>query len=138
MTANVTAQDRYLELTQEFPVRPIRSEEELLAAIARIDSLLPLRRDAPELSPDEEDYLEALGMMVHRYEEVHHPLPEMSGVEILKFLMSENELSIRGLAEEIEVPFSTLGAILAGRRKISPRVREALTNRFAMHPSAFI
>ncbi|MHC5538991.1 hypothetical protein ACYOEI_12300 [Singulisphaera rosea] len=33
---------------------------------------------------------------------------------------------------------TTLGAITAGTRRIRPRVRDALAERFAMHPSAFI
>ncbi|MHC5538992.1 helix-turn-helix domain-containing protein [Singulisphaera rosea] len=136
--SNATATSRYLELVREFPIRLIRSDEELREFIARINSLMPIGDDVPELTPDEDDYIEALGAMVERYEAEHDPIPEMSGVDMLKFLLAENELSLRTLADQTGIPFTTLGSITAGTRRISPRVREALAKRFKMHPTAFV
>ena len=49
-----TLGDRYFELITRFPLRPIRSDDELERAIAVVNPLI----DQPELSADEDAYLE--------------------------------------------------------------------------------
>jgi hypothetical protein len=51
---------RLFELIRPFPLRPIRSDDELGQAIALIDSLLA----QPSLDMDEDDCLEVLGDLV--------------------------------------------------------------------------
>ena len=51
-------------LLQQFPLRPIRCDEQLDRAIQIIDSLL----DRPNLDEGEQDYLEVLSDLVHAYE----------------------------------------------------------------------
>ena len=74
--------DGYLDLVGQFPLRPIRSEKKLDRAIAMINSLL----DRDRLSPAEADYLDVLGDLVERYEDKHHPIPDVSDGEMLRFL----------------------------------------------------
>jgi HTH-type transcriptional regulator / antitoxin HigA len=64
------ADDNYLGLVREFPLRPIRSDAELDRAIAIIDSLIT--RD--DLKLGEEDYVDVLSDLVHRYEAEHDPI----------------------------------------------------------------
>lgn len=59
----------YLELVRRFPLRPIRTEEELDAATVVIHSLI----DKEVLTPPEDDYLDVLSDLVIAYEEVHYP-----------------------------------------------------------------
>ena len=65
------AGDLYFELVRRFPLRPIRSEQDLDRAIAVVDSLI----DKGELSQDEDDYLDVLGDLVRKYETENHPAP---------------------------------------------------------------
>ena len=53
--------DRYFELVKRFPLRPLRSEAELDAAIVVIDRLT----DCDRLEPGEQDYLDVLGDLPH-------------------------------------------------------------------------
>src|SRR6266849_1941389 len=77
--------DTYLALVRRFPLRPIRSEAELDAAIAMIDELT--YRD--DLDPGEADYLDVLGDLVQRYEDRAHPITtdDLSGAEMLAHLI---------------------------------------------------
>lgn len=126
------APDPYMALIRAFPLRPIHSEAELDAAIAVIDAL-----SDRALEPGEQDYLDVLATLVEAYEDAHDPLPALSGVEALRFLIAQNGLSQAGLARETGLPETTLSEILSGKRGISPRVRTALGLRFAVAPSLF-
>jgi hypothetical protein len=53
---NATESDRYLELLQQFPPRPIKSEEEFLSVQNVIDKLL----DAEKMTLEQRDYLNVL------------------------------------------------------------------------------
>jgi len=80
--------DSYIQLLQQFPPRPISNDEELEATQAVIDKLL----DRPQLSQDESDYLNVLGMLVFDYEQKGEPIPDIYGVELLKVLLAERQL----------------------------------------------
>jgi len=55
----------YIALIQRFPLKPITSDEELIHAIAVIDSLI----DRDQLDSDEQKYLNELSTLVMNYEE---------------------------------------------------------------------
>jgi HTH-type transcriptional regulator / antitoxin HigA len=57
--------DAYLELVQRFPLKHLRSDRELAAAIEMLKSLL-IRGD---LVAGEQDYLDVLTDLVERYED---------------------------------------------------------------------
>ena len=54
----------------KFPPRPILSEEDFEATQAQIDTLV----DKREITQDERDYLEVLGILVCDYEQKHKPV----------------------------------------------------------------
>src|SRR5437764_10183324 len=91
LTRNITTsrglygkrEDRYLELVRQFPLRPLRSDSDLDAAIAMIDSLL----DQVRLSTPEQDYLDVLSDLVEAYEEEAVPIRSVSDPEMLRFLI---------------------------------------------------
>jgi hypothetical protein len=73
--------DRYLELVLENALRNTHSEEEHQHAIATLDRLSDRGNDR---TADETEYLLALAVFVEKYEEEHHPIPPVSGVEMLR------------------------------------------------------
>ena len=79
--------DAYLALVRALPLRPIRSDVELDRAIAMIDSLI----DRDELNADEEDYLDVLSDLVHRYEAEHDPIAPVADAEMIRFLLESND-----------------------------------------------
>jgi HTH-type transcriptional regulator / antitoxin HigA len=88
-----SSSDRYHELLMEFPPRSITSTDELEATQAVIDRLL----DSPKLTPEETDYLNLLGILVHEFEDKHVPIPDLQGVELLKALIDELDLKQKDL-----------------------------------------
>jgi hypothetical protein len=83
-----TPGDCYLELVRENPLRVIHSEEEYQRAIATLDRL----NDRGSCrSADETEYLLALAEFVEEYEEEHHPIPPVSCVDMLRYLIETHQ-----------------------------------------------
>jgi HTH-type transcriptional regulator / antitoxin HigA len=125
--------DSYLRLVRAFPLRPIRSDSGLDRAIAVIDSLI-VRED---LDPGEEDYLDVLGDLVHKYEAEHDPIAPVADADMVRFLLESNEMAQTELAQRSEIAESTISEILAGKRKLSRRHIEALSRVFRVSPAVF-
>ena len=131
-TRRPAGRDPYMNLIRAFPLRPLRTGADLDAAVAVVDALTDR-----ELVPEEQDYLDVLATLVAAYEDAREPLPELNGVEALRWLIAENGLSQAGLSRDTGIPETTLSEILSSKRGISPRVRSALARRFAVAPSLF-
>ena len=125
--------DRYLEMLRAFPPRPIHNDDEHRRAIEVINGLI----DRVPLTTEEEDYLEVLGLLVGDYEDSIYDHPEYSGVELLHYLIEEHGVSQAELARETGIPVQSLSDILHGKRRISPKVREKLAERFGVPASLF-
>ncbi len=77
------AEDRFLDLVREFPLRPLENEDDLDRAIAMMDRLLDLGES--RRSRDEYDYLNTLGLIIMEYEDIHWPMPsDLEEREILR------------------------------------------------------
>ena len=81
--SSVPAGDRYLDLVRECPLRVIRSEPDYGQAIAMLDRLSDLGNDR---TSDETEYLLSLTVLVKKYEDEHHLMPPVSGVDMLRYL----------------------------------------------------
>ncbi len=124
----------YLDLIRELPLRPIRSEAELDRAIAMVDAL----SDRGTLSPDEHDYLLVLCGLIEIYEDEHHPIPVVSGVPMLRYLLDSKGIPQARVAAEAGIAESTLSEILAGKRKLGVRYIAALAGYFKVDPGLLI
>jgi HTH-type transcriptional regulator/antitoxin HigA len=80
--------------------------------------------------------LDTLGTLLHAYEEQHHPIPECSGVEVLRFLMEEHALTQSDLPEVGSQ--GVVSDILRGKRELNLRQIRALAKRFHVSPAVFI
>lgn len=124
--------DYYSELLQQFPPRPIKSDEELETMQERVNSLL----DQPELMPDEQDYLNLLGTLIYQYEQSQDFIPDIYGVELLKVLIEE-----RGLKQKDLVPVfkteSIVSDVLNGKRDLNKKHIQRLANFFNLSPAVF-
>jgi HTH-type transcriptional regulator / antitoxin HigA len=65
------AADHYMELVRQFPLRPIRTKREYVAAAQVMDSLAIRGEDG--LDQDELDYLEVLTNLVETYDQQYCP-----------------------------------------------------------------
>ena len=124
--------DKYLELINKFPPRPIHSNEELEAIQELVDSLL----DKPQMTPEEYEYLNVLGALISDYERIQEPILDIYGVELLKALLSERDLRQKDLVSIFKTE-SIVSDILRGKRELTARHIQELANFFNLSPAVF-
>ena len=107
-------QDEYVELVRAFPLVSIRDDEHLAEALSVIDRLT----DLPQRSAAEDAYLGALTDLVETYESAHVQFPPISGVEALRYLMTENGLSQADLVPIFGAP-SIVSEVLSGKCRLA-------------------
>ena len=108
-------EDRYLELIRRFPLRPLRTDSDLDAAIAAIDSLV----DRDRLTAPEQDYLYVLSDLVEDYEHAAVPIKPVSDLVLFRFLIESKQVTQARIAAETGIAESTISAILSGKRKLN-------------------
>jgi len=107
------ATDKYLELLKQYPPRPIHNEEDLEMMQEVINRLL----DKPQLTAEEREYLNVLGSLIYEYEENQEPIPDIYGIELLKFILEERNLQNQDLLSIFESK-STMDNILDGQQEL--------------------
>jgi HTH-type transcriptional regulator / antitoxin HigA len=127
------AKDPYLELVLRFPLRPIRSDEELDRAVRMIDSLL----DRRDLVQAEEDYLEVLGDLVEQYEGNAHPMPPVCDAEMLRHLIEAKGVSQTEISGATGIADSTISEVLKGKRSLNRSHIGKLAKYFNVSPNVF-
>jgi HTH-type transcriptional regulator/antitoxin HigA len=136
MTAIVTPPgDRYLEMVRENHLRVIHSEEEYRRAIATLDRLSDRGNSR---TAAETEYLLALAVFVEKYEEEHHPIPPVSGADMLRHLIETRQKTLREFAAGTGLADSTISEIVAGKRKLSVKQVEALARFFKVKAAVFL
>ena len=124
----------YFELVLRFPLRPIRSDKELNAAVKMVDSLLS-RKD---LVPEEEDYLEVLSDLIEQYESETHPIAPVSDVEMLRHLIEAKDVSQTEVSKATGIADSTISEVLKGKRSLNRDHIGKLSKYFGISPNVFV
>ncbi|HBC42447.1 helix-turn-helix domain-containing protein [Pseudanabaena mucicola] len=122
----------YIDLLTEFPPRPIYSEQDLDAVQKVVDDLI----DRGNLSDDEKDYMNVLCTLVEQYEQIHHPIPDIYGVELIEALLEEFDLKQKDLVPIFKTE-SIVSAVLNGHRKLMTEHIEKLAGFFHVSPAVF-
>jgi HTH-type transcriptional regulator / antitoxin HigA len=123
----------YLRLVRAFPLRPIRTEDELDRAIEVIDSLL----DRDDLDPAEADYLDVLGDLVRSYEDEHDPIEDVSDADMLAHLIDAKGVTQADVARGARIAVSTISEVLSGKRTLSRTHIGKLARYFGVDPGTF-
>ena len=108
MTGLTIPSPYYLSLITEFAPRPITNDLELSITQQRINTIL----DQKNLSQDDRDYINVLGMLVYDYEEKNEQFPKLTDGELLHTLMEDYNLEIRdflGIFEQEQTILDILG-----------------------------
>lgn len=125
--------EKYLKLVNQFPPRPIVTDDDLETTQEVINQLL----DKPYLTSEEEDYLEVLGTLVYNYEQKQGDLiPDIYGVDLLKVLMEEHNLKQKDLVSIFKTE-SIVSDILKGKRQLTNRHIQELAEFFHVSPAVF-
>ena len=116
------------------PLFSIRDEVEYDKAIVTLNALID------EVGTDEQhplyELLDTLGTVIHAYEEKNHPIPDCSGVEVLKLLMEEHQFEPADLT--VLGPPNTVLEILNGERDLTVTHIHALAETFQVSPAVFV
>jgi HTH-type transcriptional regulator / antitoxin HigA len=131
----VRASTSYLALARELPIRPLRSDEELDAAIAMVDRLLSRRKPLDE---QEQGYLDSLSHEIERYEALAYPMPNVSAEAMLRHLIEAKGVTLSQAAADTGIALSTISAVLSGKRKLNRNHIETLAPYFGVEPGAFL
>jgi len=125
--------DTYMELICRVPLRPLRSDAQLLRAIAMVDSLI----DRDKLDQDEQDYLDVLGDLVERYESTEHPIAPVSDADMLRHLIEAKGVLQSDVARATGIAESTICSVIAGKRTLSRTHIGKLSRYFHVEPGVF-
>jgi HTH-type transcriptional regulator / antitoxin HigA len=116
------------------PLLIIRNDREYNAAVKRMNELLD------EIGTNEKhplySLLDTLGTLIQVYEEEHFPMPESSGIDVLRFFIEEHGLTQSDLPEVGSQ--GVVSEVLNGKRELNVRQIRALADRFKVSPAAFV
>jgi len=90
----------------------------------------------PDPTPEEEEAIELMTLLVERYEQERFPIPAAEPADVLRFLLEHNGLSQRDIAPELGSE-STVSLVLSGRRKLNRDHIARLSRRFKVSPAVF-
>jgi HTH-type transcriptional regulator / antitoxin HigA len=127
-------EDHYLDLIRRFPLRPLRTEADLDAAVAVIDELI----DRAALTAPEQDYLDVLSDLVETYEAEMIPMRPVGDAELLRFLIEHKSVSQTEAASGAGIAESTISEVLAGKRKLNRGQIAKLARYFDLDPGVFL
>jgi HTH-type transcriptional regulator/antitoxin HigA len=80
--------------------------------------------------------METLCLLIESYETRHYPKPEVSGNEVLQFLMEQNALTPSDLPEIGNI--DEVSEIINGQRELKARQIRDLSERFHVSPEVFL
>jgi HTH-type transcriptional regulator/antitoxin HigA len=87
-------------------------------------------------SPDEEEAIELMTLLVERYESERFPVPEAEPADVLRALLEWNGLSQRDIAPDLGGE-STVSLVLSGKRHLNREHIARLSRRFNVSPAVF-
>lgn len=116
------------------PLRPIRTEDDYSEAVEALNQLLDAGA-AGERHPLA-NLVATLGELIGDYDDQHYPAAEVSGIEMLRFLMREHGLTQSDLPEVGSQ--GVISEILGGKREMNLRHVKELKSRFGVSADAFV
>ena len=125
--------DTYMELVQRFPLKTIKNDDEHARATAVISELIGRKLDGGA-----GDYLDALLVLVTKYEDEHHAIDEeTTPQEALRALMAFNDLTQADVGRIIGSE-PAVSMFLKGDRDLSKTQIKKLAERFKVSTDLFL
>ncbi|MFJ3482781.1 type II toxin-antitoxin system HigA family antitoxin [Pseudomonas sp. NPDC090202] len=110
------------------------TEEEYDLLVRSLDELLDIIGES-EIHPLNRLAI-LIGNAIEAYDHEHRPMPQVSGIETLRYLMREHGLN-QGDLPEVGTQ-SVISEILSGKRQINLRQVRQLSERFSVPVEVFI
>ncbi len=114
-------------------ITAVNNDDDLAAAVARVDELFKANPDILNAGPDHPEYqeLNAIADLVFAYEDIHCPMDEPTPAGRV-----QGRMDALGLTEEDLVPVlgsrETVVAVLAGQQEVTPAMAAALYELLAI------
>jgi len=115
-------------------IGPIMDAEHYRQMVATLEALLDEaagKEEHPAMG-----LVDIVGDLIEDYEAEHHRLPEVTGIEALKFLMEQHGLKQSDLSEIGSQ--GVVSEILTGKRDLNIRQVRALSERFGVSAATFV
>ena len=97
----------------------IKNDQELKAMTKRLNAFLDAHaEDLEHLSPQDEEEMELMCLVIKAYEDKRYPLPEVNPIDFIKFMMEQKGLKMKDIAP----CFGTLSRayeVLSGKRNLT-------------------
>lgn len=142
MSVKSTKTSHIKEIPAEFddlvgllPPHVIRDEADYENVIEFMDKLLA----RPKLTKGQSDFFETWSLLIAAYENERHPVdaPDLRGVEALKYLLEQNEMTASDLGNLLGN--RSLGSkILRGERELSKTHLRIVAERFKVDAGIFL
>jgi len=124
----------YSELVQLHTPRPIHDEVSYQNTVMVVDALAGFR-----LNRDQEDYLEILSQLIEAYEEENlNAQRKISGIELVRYLLDENDMTGDDFAKLLDVDRSVAYKILKGARSLTAEHIRKISERFLISADALL
>ena len=85
----------------------------------------------------ENDEIELLGLLIEKWDSEHNPSKDIEPIELLKFLMAENNLKATDLVSILNLSKGTVSKILNYHKGLSKDTIRRLSEYFKMSQKAF-
>lgn len=119
------------EYSDLYPLKIIKNEREYKLALKSLEAVFD------ETRGNLAEYAETLTVLIDHYESENFPMRESSGIEVLKFLMTQNVLKQKDLVGIVGSK-STVSEILNGKRPLNLQHIKSLAEKFNVKPATFI
>lgn len=127
-------QTSWTGLTNQIPLRPIRTKEDFTAIKSLADQL------CDEVGDNENHPLfslfDVVMVLIQNWEENHVVIPDVEPREVLRYLLNQHNLLQKDLTDIASE--SLISDILNGRRNISIKMAKKLAKRFHVNASVFL
>jgi HTH-type transcriptional regulator/antitoxin HigA len=99
-------------------------------------ALYELDQRSAKLTRAEKELAELLTLLIEDFESKHYELPQAKPLDVLRFLMEQQELKQKDLVDVFGTR-SIVSEVLSGKRKLNKDHIERLSRRFHVSPDVF-
>jgi HTH-type transcriptional regulator/antitoxin HigA len=135
--SRIKVSESYMQLVELFPLQSISTKAQYEMSLKVVGQLISYSSNLVLKDEGLEIYLKTLSELVGEYENDNFKSPEVSGREMLAYLMDLQGLNQKDLAKELGGQ-PIVCKILKGDRELNIRQIKALSKRFKVSPQVFI
>ena len=111
---------------KNYTIKPLKSADDHKEALDNLKKVWQAKPDTPE-----GDRLELLLMVIEKYEDEHHQMPELDPVEAIKYKMEEDGLSQKDLIKYFGTK-SRVSEVLGRKKPLTLKMIKSLYHDFGI------